>query len=72
MVDGRTALGMAATASSSLGGYLNIIEPIVGIFFTTVVGSLTIWYTWERANKLRHERKQRGVANESASQEDAE
>ena len=59
MMDGKTFMGLVGTASSSLAGYLDILEPVVGISVTLVVGGLTAWYTYERASKLRDERKSR-------------
>ncbi len=43
-----------AAASSS---WLDLAEPIVALVMTLLVGSATLWYTIERAIKLRRERK---------------
>jgi hypothetical protein len=57
MMDARVALGATSTVGTSMAGYLNVIEPIVTIVVTLVVGGLTAWYTWERAVNLRRQRK---------------
>lgn len=59
MVDGKQIAGLVGTASSSIAGYLDILEPLVGIGVTLIVGGLTAWYTWERASELRRKRKHR-------------
>lgn len=59
MIDGKALSGTIATMVSASASWLEIAEPVVTIFVTLVVGGLTAWYTWERATKLRHERKGR-------------
>jgi Na+/H+-translocating membrane pyrophosphatase len=56
MIDAKAAAGTAAT---TLSAWATWAEPVVGLIVTIVVGGLTAWYTWERANKLRNERKNR-------------
>lgn len=58
LVDGKAALGTVATMTSASTTWINTVEPIVTIVVTIVVGGLTAWYTWERAMKLRRERKE--------------
>lgn len=57
MVDGKAVLGTVTTAGIGFGGWLDVAEPIVTITVTIVVGAVTLWYTVERALKLRKERK---------------
>jgi hypothetical protein len=57
MIDTKMLLGAAMTAAGASAGYLDIAEPIVTITMTVVVGCTTIWYTVERALKIRRERK---------------
>jgi len=57
MMDTKMLLGAAMTAAGASAGYLDIAEPVVTITMTVVVGCTTIWYTVERALKLRRERK---------------
>lgn len=58
MLDGKAAAGTVATvASASSGTWLDTAEPAVTITMTIVVGTATLWYTIERALKLRKERK---------------
>lgn len=57
MTDVKVAAGALGTAGSAMAGWVQYIEPGVSLLFTVIVGSLTAWYTWERAMKLRKERK---------------
>lgn len=59
VVDTKVATGTLATASSAAAGWLNVAEPIVTIVVTLAVGGATLWYTVERAMKLRKERLER-------------
>ena len=56
LLDAKQVVGAGSTAGFWWASYLDIIQPAVGIFFTVVVGSLTAWYTWERAHALRQKR----------------
>lgn len=58
MLDGKAAAGTLATISAATSGtWLDVAEPLVTITMTVIVGSATLWYTIERALKLRKERK---------------
>ena len=57
MVDTKAATGTVLTAGIAGSSWLDIAEPIVTIFMAVLVGSLTAWYTWEKAMQLRRERK---------------
>jgi len=54
MLDGKAALGTIMTATS---GWIDWAEPVVTMTVTIIVGGATLWYTVERALKLRKERK---------------
>ena len=54
MIDAKSILGTAMTATA---GWVDWAEPIVTMTVTIVVGGATLWYTIERALKLRKERK---------------
>lgn len=56
MVDPKPVVGFAATAGAASSSWLDIAEPIVTITVTLIVGAVTLWYTVERAIKLRRER----------------
>jgi hypothetical protein len=53
-MDVKTAIGTAMTGGAA---WLDYAEPIVTITVTLLVGGATLWYTIERAIKLRKERK---------------
>lgn len=53
------AKAVGGTAVTTLSAWATWAEPIVGLVITVIVGGLTAWYTWERASKLRNERKNR-------------
>jgi hypothetical protein len=57
MQDVKVMTGMFATASSAFAGWVEAMQPVASFTVTVVVGALTAWYTWERAAKLRKERK---------------
>lgn len=57
MHDVRVLTGMFATTGSAIAGWAEMIQPVASLLVTVVVGVLTAWYTWERAVKLRKERK---------------
>jgi hypothetical protein len=57
IVDTKAVSGLALTAGSAGSSWIEIVEPLTSLFITVVVGGLTAWYTWERAMKLRRERK---------------
>ena len=58
MLDAKAITGTAMTMAGAAGSWLDVAEPVVTIFFTVAVGSVTLWYTIERALKLRKERKE--------------
>lgn len=55
-VGAGTALTMMAATSDS---WLTTAEPLVTMVMTIIVGGATLWYTVERAIKLRKERKEK-------------
>jgi uncharacterized membrane protein YgcG len=57
MLDGRAVLGTLATMTAAGSSWLEIAGPIVTMTVTVLVGGATLWYTVERAMKLRKERK---------------
>jgi hypothetical protein len=57
MIDTKMLLGAVMTVASASTGWLDVAEPIVTITMTLIVGCTTVWYTAERALKLRRERK---------------
>ena len=57
MIDAKIASGTLATVATATTGWLDIAAPIVTMVVTIVVGTLTAWYTWERAIKLKRERE---------------
>ena len=59
MLDTKAATGTVATALSAYAGWVDLAGPIASLAVTVIVGGLTAWYTWERAVKLRDERKNR-------------
>lgn len=60
MLDGKAIAGTLATFTSAGVSWLNVAEPIVTMVVTLIVGAATLWYTWERAMKLKRERKDGG------------
>lgn len=58
MLDAKAATGTLATMTAASTSWLDIAEPIVTMTVTIIVGGATLWYTIERALKLRRERKQ--------------
>ena len=61
VLDPRATTGTLLTATAASTSWLDIAEPVVTIAVTALVGAVTLWYTIERALKLRRER----VDNES-------
>lgn len=58
MSDLKIAGGTLLTAMSiTAPSWLDSANLIATLLFTIVVGSLTAWYTWERIQKLRKQRK---------------
>jgi len=57
MQDKLVAVGVLMTGSVVGAGWLEIASDAAALIATIVIGGLTAWYTWERANKLRRERK---------------
>ena len=57
MFDGKAVGGTLATFTSASSSWIDIAEPIITIVVTLIVGAATLWYTWERAMKLKRERK---------------
>jgi uncharacterized membrane protein YidH (DUF202 family) len=57
MMDLKAVFGTALTTASAGASWLDIAEPIVTMSMTVIVGGATLWYTVERAMKLRKERK---------------
>lgn len=55
MVDTKIVVGAFATTGAA---WLDYAEPIVTITVTLIVGGATLWYTVERALKLRRERNE--------------
>ena len=58
MLDTKAVTGTLATMSAASTSWLDIAEPIVTMTVTLIVGGATLWYTVERALKLRKERKE--------------
>lgn len=56
MLDMKSAVGTALTTAAASASWLEVAEPLVAITVTIVVGGATLWYTVERALKLRKER----------------
>jgi len=59
MLDAKAMAGTLATISAASTSWLEIAEPIVTMTVTIIVGGATLWYTIERALKLRSQRKER-------------
>jgi len=57
MLDAKAVAGTLATMSAASTSWLDMAEPIVTMTVTIIVGGATLWYTVERALKLRKERK---------------
>lgn len=57
MQDKLVAVGVLMTSGVVGAGWLEIASDAATLIGTIAVGGLTCWYTWERANKLRRERK---------------
>lgn len=57
VLDPKAAAGTLLTATAASSSWLEIAEPIVTITVTLLVGGATLWYTIERAMKLRRERR---------------
>lgn len=58
MLDTKAVAGTLATMSAASTSWLEVAEPIVTMTVTIIVGGATLWYTVERALKLRKERTQ--------------
>ena len=57
MEDKIVLTGVIAMTSVAGVQWLSWASDAATLLASVVVGSLTAWYTWERANKLRRERK---------------
>jgi len=57
MIDAKALTGTLMTMTAATGSWLDVAEPIVTMTVTILVGGATLWYTIERALKLRKERK---------------
>lgn len=57
MVDAKAAAGTIMTMAAASTSWIEMAEPIVTMVTTVLVGGATLWYTVERATKLRKERK---------------
>lgn len=55
-MDGKILTGTLATFASASSTWLDTVTPIVTITVTVIVGAATLWYTVERALKVRQER----------------
>ena len=55
--DKLVAVGLVMTGSVVGVGWLELASDAATLIATIVIGGLTAWYTWERASKLRRERK---------------
>ena len=60
MQDKLVATGLVATTSVAGVSWLEYASDAATLTAAVIVGGLTAWYTWERASKLRRERK-RGI-----------
>lgn len=58
MFDAKAVAGTLATMSAASTSWIDLAEPVVTMTVTIIVGGATLWYTIERALKLRKERKQ--------------
>jgi len=56
MIDVKAVTGTVMTALAGSTSWLDIAEPVVTMTTTVIVGGATLWYTVERALKLRKER----------------
>ena len=63
MQDKLVAAGVLMTGSVVGAGWLELASDAVTLLATLVIGGLTAWYTWERAVKLRRERKDKEDSN---------
>ena len=72
MIDGKAMLGTVTTAGVGVGGWLDVAEPVITIVMTLIVGAATLWYTVERAMKLRKERTKNDTSKESDGQTDSD
>ena len=59
VLDAKAITGTVATGVAASTTWLDVAEPVVTIFMTLLVGGVTLWYTWERAQDLRNKRKRR-------------
>ena len=57
MLDPKAMVLAGSTLAAASSSWLDLAEPIVALVMTLLVGSATLWYTIERAIKLRRERK---------------
>jgi hypothetical protein len=60
MVDTKSLVGVVVTASAAASTWIEQANAYGQLLLTVgglIVAGLTAWYTWERANKLRNERK---------------
>ncbi len=57
MQDKLIVTGILATGGIAGVGWLELVSDAATLVSTIIVGSLTAWYIWEKAAKLRRERK---------------
>jgi len=57
MQDKLVAVGILMSSGVVGAGWLELASDAATLIATIVIGGLTAWYTWERASKLRRERK---------------
>jgi hypothetical protein len=60
MIDPKAALGVILTSTAAASTWIEQANAYGQLLLTAggiVVAILTAWYTWERARKLRNERK---------------
>ncbi len=61
MLDTKALVGTLLTVSAAAGTWIeqaNALGQLALVGAGLIVAGLTGWYTWERANKLRNERKE--------------
>ncbi len=61
MLDAKAITGTVVTGAAAAGTWIeqaNAYGQLILVVGGILVACLTAWYTWERANKLRKERKE--------------
>lgn len=58
MADGKILAGVTVTAIAPWVDVANSYGQLTVTAIATVVGIITLWYTWERATSLRKKRRE--------------